>query len=117
MAADFKATKYGRYLSSLKDRHKGEKCFIIGNGPSLRAEDLQKLYEKEIISFATNRIFHIFDQTEWRPDYYVSEDVDVLRSVTEEVKKISAKDKFIPINLKWYEGIDIPDAAWFLMDY
>ena len=27
-------------LAALKDKHKGERCFIIGNGPSLTQTDL-----------------------------------------------------------------------------
>ena len=48
-ACHFEKTKIGRQLLKYKNLHQGEKCFIIGNGPSLRAEDLQKLYENGII--------------------------------------------------------------------
>ena len=116
-AEHFERTKYGRVLHRLKDTHKGEKCFVIGNGPSLRAEDLQRLHKNEIPCFATNRIYKVFDQTEWRPTYYVSEDVNVLRGVQKEASQVPAENKFIPINLRWYEGIDIPDATYFYMEY
>ena len=32
-----------RRLRALKDIHRGERCFFIGNGPSLRNTDLSKL--------------------------------------------------------------------------
>lgn len=113
----FEKTRYGKDLAKLKDTHKGETCVVVGNGPSLRAADLQKLYEKGIATFGTNRVFKIFDQTDWRPTYYVSEDANILRGVQKEVSQLSAEKKFIPINLKWYEEIEISDANYFYMDY
>lgn len=59
-------------LRLLKDAYKGKRCFIIGNGPSLRASDLEKL--KGEITFACNRIPLIFDQTDWRPTFYTCTD-------------------------------------------
>ena len=55
-----------------KDKHKGERCFIIGGGASLRASDLDMLKNEK--TFAMNKIYKIFDKTEWRPTYYVTED-------------------------------------------
>jgi uncharacterized Rossmann fold enzyme len=34
---------YEKRLKALKDLHRGKRCFIIGNGPSLKAEDLEML--------------------------------------------------------------------------
>ena len=42
----------------------GKRCFIIGNGPSLRIEDLERIKDD---TFAVNRIYKIFDKTFWRP--------------------------------------------------
>jgi hypothetical protein len=48
-----------------------DKCaWIIGNGPSLTPEILDKLKGKH--TFAVNRIAKIFDRTDWRPEYYVA---------------------------------------------
>lgn len=60
------------YLKKYKDIHKGENCVIIGNGPSLRVEDLSNL--RDVCSFGVNGIVSIFDKTEWRPDYYGIQD-------------------------------------------
>lgn len=76
--------KYGEYLGSgnverirlLKDTHLGERCFIIGNGSSLRAEDLDKL--EGGFTFAFNRIYEVFGQTSWRPDVYMAVDGNFL---------------------------------------
>lgn len=55
-------------ILELKDRHAGKRAFIIGNGPSLRVEDLHRLQGE--ITFACNKIYLAFDKTPWRPTYY-----------------------------------------------
>lgn len=64
--------KYGYRdkLRALKNTKKGQSCFIIGNGPSLRNEDLELLQKHGVDSFASNKIFKAFDSTTWRPTYY-----------------------------------------------
>ena len=75
----FETTQYGKAICALKDSHKGEKCFVIGNGPSLTAEDLNRLQDSGIPTFAMNRVFKFFPQTKWRPTYYISEDILILK--------------------------------------
>lgn len=65
-----KEKHYRDKIRSLKDYKINESCFIIGNGPSLKAGDLEKLKQSGIDSFASNRIYKIFDQTSWRPTYF-----------------------------------------------
>ena len=48
------------------------RCFIIGNGPSLNSNDLDKLVNEDC--FAANLIFNIFNKTNWRPRYYFIQD-------------------------------------------
>ncbi len=59
-------------LRAIKNKYKGKRCFIIGNGPSLRASDLDKL--KNEYTFACNRIDLIFSETNWRPNFYCISD-------------------------------------------
>lgn len=66
------------YLKSLKGIYAGKRCFIIGNGPSLCTADLELL--KEEYTFAVNRIYDIFDQTDWRPAFYVAVDQVFLKN-------------------------------------
>ena len=72
MSENFDKCIYGKKLKQFKNTHKGETCFIIGNGPSLKVGDLTRIHELGIPSFAFNRIFCIFDETPWRPTYYIS---------------------------------------------
>lgn len=62
----------GRRLMNMKDCHKGERCFLIGNGPSLSPDDLHLL--KDEYTFGTNMVYKIFDQTDWRPSFHCVSD-------------------------------------------
>jgi hypothetical protein len=62
-------------LLALKDCHKGRRAVIIGNGPSLRIQDLDLL--KDEITFASNKIYLAFENTDWRPTYLTVTDTVV----------------------------------------
>jgi hypothetical protein len=49
-----------RRLSLLRDAYRGQRCFVIGNGPSLRKTDLAKL--KQEVTFGLNRIYLLFPE-------------------------------------------------------
>lgn len=55
-------------LQSLKDIHKGKRAFFIGNGPSLRQQDLTKLSGE--VTFVTNWFANHEDYDAIRPTYY-----------------------------------------------
>lgn len=75
-------------LLSYKDKHKGERCFLIGNGPSLTTSDLELL--KDETTFACNMICKIYDQTTWRPDYHCMIDGIIAKYQCEEfMEKLS----------------------------
>lgn len=59
-----------RELREYKDIHRGERCFIIGNGPSLKKTDL-RLLENEF-TFGMNRIYLMFPELGFTTTYYLS---------------------------------------------
>ena len=70
-----------------KNRYEGRRCFIIGNGPSLKLDDLERLADE--ITMGCNGIFNLFDKTEWRPYFFFCEDTIFLKkhvSSTEELE-------------------------------
>lgn len=98
-------------IRSFKNRHKGEKCFVIGNGPSLCLEDLDKLHDSGMISFASNKIFRCYDKTEWRPEYYFCIDVFEVRETLSDIrilKYVSENSKYVisRIGANWEENGD-----------
>lgn len=70
-------------LKEFHNRFYGERCFIIGNGPSLKIEDLEKIQDE--YSFASNAILSLFDKTIWRPTFYTCIDTEALKFFSEDV--------------------------------
>lgn len=73
-------------ITAMKDTVQSRRCFVIGNGPSLRAENLSKLTHEA--SFASSRIYEIYEQTDWRSTYYCIHDMRVAKN---NKKDINAK--------------------------
>lgn len=105
-----------KFIKSLKNIHDGKRCFIIGNGPSLTPDDLNKLSENGEITFASNRIYHIYDQTSWRPTYYISMDVDGLLTEFDRIKAGGSYIKFINYKAAKY-GRNPENNIWYLYRY
>jgi hypothetical protein len=55
-------------LNTYRARHRGERCFVIGNGPSLARMDLSKLAGE--VTFGANRIY-LLESSGFRPTYFV----------------------------------------------
>ena len=103
---------YLEKINKLKNIHCGERCFIIGNGPSLRIEDLDRL-EKEN-TLAANKIFQLYGRTLWRPTYYFSDDPFVIKTAfpTKEAYKDvirQSKAAFTSTRRKMFEYRDDED--------
>lgn len=113
----FEKTKYGKRIAQYKNKYAGQRCFIVANGPSLRPEDLTLLQERGEITFAMNRIYKLFNQTSWRPTFYVCEDELIAGGQQAEIHSILAEEKFIPIELKWWHDVNIEDACYFHLNY
>lgn len=85
-------------IKAFKDIHKGKRCFIIGTGPSLTVSDLELL--KNEITFAPNRIYELFDKTDWRPTYYINQDHNLINTFTDKIKAVEAENVFLPVDYK-----------------
>lgn len=80
-------------MKNIKNKHRGEKCFIVATGPSLAIHDLEKLNNE--VTFSMNSICLAFDETEWRPTYYVTQDMNVFEKLEKHIEKLNVKGKFI----------------------
>ena len=56
-------------LTGLKDKHRGRRCFIIGNGPSLKRTDLSLL--KNEFTFGMNRFYLMFPELGFTTTYFM----------------------------------------------
>ena len=108
-------TKDSKELRKLKNKHVGEKCFIIGNGPSLTLEDINCL--RGSITFASNRIYDVFSKTDWRPTYYVAIDLSFIREGFEEISTLSLPHKFINRAAKLFSGMKKENGEIFVFYY
>lgn len=109
--------EYKKRLEKLKDIHKNKRCFVIGNGPSLTAEDLELLNNE--VTFAANRIFYIFDKTSWRPTYYCAQDPTVIEDCAVYFPSIvkSAENLFFINSTKKYLPDSVRNDAKTMMFY
>ncbi len=57
-------------IEEFRDVHRGERCFIVATGPSLRIDDLETLRRNNEFCISMNTIFYCFEKTTWRPDIY-----------------------------------------------
>lgn len=103
-------------MSEYKNSHKGERCFIIGTGPSLEPEDLDKLKEHGEICFGSNRIYEIFDKTGWRPTYYANQDFQLIEKSSEKIKELKCKQKFLPVDVKKFFNNE-DDITYFILKH
>jgi|688.fasta_scaffold728442_1 hypothetical protein len=81
-------------ISNLKNMHEGERCCIIGNGPSLNKIDITKLNGQP--SFSVNSIYYKIKSDNFIPYYYSVEDRFVFIENICEIRAIPAKTKFFP---------------------
>jgi hypothetical protein len=73
----------GRY----RDIHEGERCFVIGNGPSLNKMDLSPLAHE--VTFGLNRIYLLFDRLGFGTSYYVAINELVLEQFAADIERLS----------------------------
>lgn len=85
-------------LSLLRNRHQGARAVIVGNGPSLRITDLDRL--QNCVTFASNKIYLAYEDTAWRPDYYSVEDHLVIQNNWDRIAGLEGSLKIFPANVR-----------------
>jgi hypothetical protein len=83
-----------RRLGALKDRHRGERCFIIGNGPSLKQTDLSRLRNE--FTLGQNRIYLAFPEIGFTTTYYLSVNDLVVQQCAAEIDSLA-----MPLFISW----------------
>lgn len=63
-----KGRKNVEWIQTLRDRHLGEQCVIIGNGPSLNKTDLSLL--DDTVTFGLNRLYLMFEKLGFSTTYH-----------------------------------------------
>lgn len=81
-----------RFDLLLKNRHLGETCVLVANGPSLNKMDLSFLAKHTTIGM--NKIFLGFNKFSFYPSYYIAVNPTVIRQSKEDIKGLNCV-KFI----------------------
>jgi 6-hydroxymethylpterin diphosphokinase MptE-like len=73
-------------LAALKDTRRGERCFVIGNGPSLKNTDMSLLRNENTIGM--NRIYLMFPELGFQTSYLVTVNDLVIEQCAEDLQKL-----------------------------
>jgi len=82
-------------LVALRDKHKGQRCFIIANGPGLKDLDLSPLRNE--VTIGCNGIYKMFPEWGWHLDYFIMEDIQQVELRRKDIPKIKGPLKLFPI--------------------
>jgi hypothetical protein len=87
-------------IRRLKNICHGLPMAVIGNGPSMSIGVLDRLRDAGIPSCAANKIYSVFDRTQWRPTFYFCEDPILYKYVNENrhVLEFECPFSIFPIN-------------------
>lgn len=83
------------HLAGYHDIHRGQRCFIIANGPSLGAMDLRALAGEFTISM--NRAYILYAQWGFTPSYYVGINELVLEQFATDIAQLDMP-RFVNFN-------------------
>lgn len=75
-----------RRLKRLRGRYSNQRCFIMGNGPSLNQMDLS-LFRNEFL-WGTNKCYLLYDRISWRPTFYSAVDTRVVPDIANDIIKL-----------------------------
>lgn len=100
-------------LSDLKDIHRGERCFLIGNGPSLRKTDLTKLRGEFTIGM--NRLFLGFEELGFETSYYLTLNDLVVEQSAEQIRALGMPKLISWRSRKWLNPA--PDLMYIHSTY
>ena len=96
-------------LQALWNAHEGERCFILGNGPSLAKTDLSRL--KNEYTMGLNRIYLMFPELGYQTSYYLSINDLVIEQCAADIQKLTIPRFIAWRSHKWLQ----PDPNLFFL--
>jgi len=84
-------------LAALRGRYAGRRCFILGNGPSLRRTDVRLLRDE--ITIGSNGIFLLFPEVGFQTTFVTVEDPVVAEDRAGELNALHSTTKLFPRDL------------------
>jgi hypothetical protein len=105
----FFAWNFSHFAMKNKDRiqqfkgiHRGKRCFILANGPSLAKTNLDLLTNE--YTFGLNRVYLNFAKSNFRPTYYVAMNELILEQFSADIAKLEMP-KFLNWNRRSYYNL------------
>lgn len=87
-------------LKNYHNKYNGERCFIIGNGPSLNKMNLKLL--KDEYTFGVNAIYTNYKNMGFYPTFWAIEDILVAEDRSNEINEYKGSTKFYGAYLNKY---------------
>jgi hypothetical protein len=97
-----------RELSRFEDLHSGDRCFVLGNGPSLQHTNLDLIRNE--FSFGMNRIYLHFPKMGFETTYFVSINTLVLEQCRDEISALRMPRFVTWRGRHWFNG----DGIYFM---
>lgn len=88
-----------RRLQGLHHKHKGQRIFIIGGGPSIRQQNLQLMRDEVTIAF--NTFFNTARDLGWMPTYYLVEDPFPAEDNQDDINAVAGTTKVFAYDLRY----------------
>lgn len=114
--------KNAKRLETFRDKHAGEVAFMLGSGPSVRLEDLERLSGR--LTFCCNRYHLSYSQHSLRPTYTLSCDDQMVADFGKEIADNSHGVVFFNDRGRPFEHPNVvrihqrwaPNLTWFSTD-
>ena len=107
---DKRAKKSRDFLLECKNKYAGQKCIIIGNGPSLNETDFSLF--SEIKTFGQNRIYLASDYKDFSPDFLVVVNGLVASQFCDEISALEMPRFMSWANRKYFNKTDDMIYLW-----
>lgn len=107
--SDSDEAPFSKSLSDYAGAHKGERCFVVGNGPSLNQIEMPRL--KGEICLGSNRCFVGFEKWGFRFPYWGVVDQAVGGWQADGWKALRGLVKFIPTDMLFHVDADDPSVC------
>jgi hypothetical protein len=92
-------------VAEYRNRHRGQRCYILGNGPSLQRTDLTRL--RESVTFGMNRIYLHFPAMGFATTYYVAVNTLVMEQCAEDIRRLEMPRFVTWRGRRWLKNADV----------
>lgn len=104
-AWDGRLRRSAQRVAAFRDRHRGQRCYILGNGPSLQRTDLRRL--RNAVTFGMNRIYLHFPAMGFPTTYYVAVNTLVIEQCADDIQRL-AMPRFVTWRgRRWLRDSDV----------